>query len=113
MNNIDQEAFERWWHTEGSGMLRHNDEDVAEWVQRMTEIAWMNGAYAARDDADRVHRCFSCAHAQPNGRKFEMTCQNEKALGRHGLPARPGGAMVWPGAPVHKLFGCKLWEAAW
>lgn len=48
MNNIDKEAFERWWHEEGSGMLRYNDEDVAEWVHRMAEIAWMNGAGVAR-----------------------------------------------------------------
>ena len=48
MNDQDREAFGRWWHNEGSGMRRHNDEDVAEWVQRMTEIAWMNGADVAR-----------------------------------------------------------------
>lgn len=48
MNNVDKEAFERWWHNEGSGMLRRNDEDVAEWVHRMAEIAWMNGADSAR-----------------------------------------------------------------
>ena len=48
MNNIDKEAFERWWHNEGSGMLRHNDEGVTEWVHRMAEIAWMNGVDAAR-----------------------------------------------------------------
>ena len=113
MNNIDKEAFECWWHNEGSGMPPTGDEDHEEHTRRVAEIAWMNGAHVAADSANRDHCCFSCAHAQPNGRKFEMTCQNEKALGRHGLPARPGGAMVWPGAPVHKLFGCKLWEAAW
>ena len=66
MNNIDKEAFERWWHNEGSGMLRYNDEDVAEWVQRMTEIAWMNGAYAARDDA-KLKRAAPMPIAEPAG----------------------------------------------
>ena len=113
MNNIDKEAFERWWHNEGSGMLRYNDEDVAEWVHRMAEIAWMNGSEVVRNTISLDRCCFSCAHAQPTRHKFEVTCQNENALHWHGLPARPSGAMVWPGVPVHKLFGCKLWEAAW
>ena len=113
MNNIDKEAFERWWHNEGSGMRRNNDEDVAEWVQRMTEIAWMNGADVARMNAALDHCCFSCAHAQSNGRKFEMTCHNEQATRWHGCQPRPGGAMEWPGVPVNKAFGCNRWEAAW
>ena len=48
MNNQDKEAFERWWNEEGSGIPR---EDTEESIHRLTEIAWMNGAYAARDDA--------------------------------------------------------------
>ena len=51
MNDQDKEAFERWWHNEGSGMPPIGDEDHEEHMHRVTEIAWMKGAYAARDDA--------------------------------------------------------------
>ena len=44
-NDQDKEAFERWWHEEGSGISR---EDTEESIHRLTEIAWMKGAYAAR-----------------------------------------------------------------
>ena len=48
MNNQDKEAFERWWNEEGSGMPPIGDEDHEEHMHRVAEIAWMNGAYAAR-----------------------------------------------------------------
>ena len=46
MNDQDKEAFERWWHEEGSGIP---GEDTEESIHRLTEIAWMNGVYAARE----------------------------------------------------------------
>ena len=48
MNNQDKEAFERWWNEEGSGMPPKPGEETEHFARRMTEIAWMNGAYAAR-----------------------------------------------------------------
>ena len=82
MNNIDKEAFERWWHNEGSGMLRHNDEGVTEWVHRMAEIAWTNGADVARrqwpaatastpGDDDCFFRAWPCELAKDEWGKTE------------------------------------------
>ena len=51
MNDQDKEAFERWWNEEGSGMPPKPGEETEHFARRMTEIAWMNGAYLARDDA--------------------------------------------------------------
>ena len=51
MNDQDKEAFERWWNEEGSGMPPKPGEETEHFARRMTEIAWMNGVYAARDDA--------------------------------------------------------------
>ena len=36
--------FETWWHIEGSGIVPRNGEDTEEFVNRITEIAWSNGA---------------------------------------------------------------------
>ena len=49
MNNQDKEAFERWWNEEGSGMPPKPGEETEHFARRMTEIAWTNGAYAARE----------------------------------------------------------------
>jgi len=40
-------AYETWWDREGSGMPPVENEDHAEHVHRLTEIAWHNGAYVA------------------------------------------------------------------
>ena len=82
MNNQDKEAFGCWWHNEGSGMLRYNDEDVAEWVHRIAEIAWTNGADVARrqwpaatastpGDDDRFFRAWLCELAKDEWGKTE------------------------------------------
>lgn len=39
------EAFDRWWFNEGSGMPPSPDEDQEEHVHRIARIAWHNGAY--------------------------------------------------------------------
>lgn len=38
-------AFETWWHNEGSGMVPGPEEDHETHVKRIAEIAWSNGAY--------------------------------------------------------------------
>ena len=41
--------FETWWYNEGSGARQQPEEDVEEFVARMTEIAWSNGAYKEKN----------------------------------------------------------------
>jgi hypothetical protein len=43
------EDFKIWWHNEGSGMPPRKSEDTCEHVERITEIAWHNGAYKANE----------------------------------------------------------------
>jgi hypothetical protein len=40
--------FRVWWHNEGSGLPPLPGMDHEEHVRRISEIAWANGAYAAR-----------------------------------------------------------------
>ena len=40
--------FRAWWHDEGSGLPPLPGMDHKEHVRRISEIAWANGAYAAR-----------------------------------------------------------------
>ena len=46
-NLIDalDEAFERWWFDEGSGMPPLPDESHEEHTRRISRIAWHNGDY--------------------------------------------------------------------
>jgi hypothetical protein len=41
------ESFDRWWRNEGSAMRPGPKEDPEEHVQRISRIAWLNGAYVA------------------------------------------------------------------
>jgi hypothetical protein len=41
------ESFDRWWRNEGSAMRPGPKEDLEEHVQRISRIAWLNGAYLA------------------------------------------------------------------
>jgi len=41
-------AYRRWWVNEGSAMRPLGNEDAEEHAHRVTEIAWLNGAYCAR-----------------------------------------------------------------
>lgn len=48
--NIDNQellldTFEKWWYQEGSGLQKKENEDIEEFVKRISEIAWLNGAY--------------------------------------------------------------------
>jgi hypothetical protein len=45
----DLMAFRKWWHNEGSGMPPLPSEEAEEHVKRISQIAWMNGAYVARE----------------------------------------------------------------
>ena len=39
------EAFDRWWFNEGSGMPPLPDQDHEEHTKSIARIAWHNGAY--------------------------------------------------------------------
>lgn len=39
------DTFEKWWYKEGSGLQKKENEDIEEFVKRISEIAWLNGAY--------------------------------------------------------------------
>jgi hypothetical protein len=43
------EDFKIWWHREGSGMPPLKGEDTCEHVERVSAIAWSNGAYKATE----------------------------------------------------------------
>lgn len=48
--NIDNQellldTFEKWWYQECSGLQKKENEDIEEFVKRISEIAWLNGAY--------------------------------------------------------------------
>ena len=39
--------FKIWWHNEGSGMPPFKDEETCDHVERVSAIAWSNGAFKA------------------------------------------------------------------
>jgi hypothetical protein len=41
--------FKIWWHREGSGMPPLKGEEACEHVERVSAIAWSNGAYKATE----------------------------------------------------------------
>jgi hypothetical protein len=41
--------FKIWWDNEGSGMKPKKEEDMEEFVYRMTMLAWDNGAFKQRE----------------------------------------------------------------
>lgn len=43
-----------WWHDEGSGMRPVNGQDHESHVRDMTRIAWLNGAFGAADEIERL-----------------------------------------------------------
>jgi hypothetical protein len=43
------EDFKIWWHREGSGMPPLKGEETCEHVERVSAIAWANGAYKATE----------------------------------------------------------------
>jgi len=45
-----------WWHDEGSGMRPVNGQDHEEHVRDMTRIAWLNGAFGAAGEIERLRK---------------------------------------------------------
>lgn len=43
-----------WWHDEGSGMRPVNGQDHESHVRDMTRIAWLNGAFGAAEEIERL-----------------------------------------------------------
>lgn len=41
-----QIAYDVWWHDEGSRMKPKEGENLEQFVHRITEIAWSNGAFS-------------------------------------------------------------------
>ena len=39
--------FKIWWHNEGSGMPPFKDQETCDHVERVSAIAWSNGAFKA------------------------------------------------------------------
>jgi hypothetical protein len=48
---MTQEAFKAWWYSEGS-QAPYTHHDCEEHTMRMCEIAWANGAYKEREEAN-------------------------------------------------------------
>lgn len=54
MSDTAQQAWRRWWDQEGSAERPLPNEDTEQFAERITEIAWSNGAYARADEIDRL-----------------------------------------------------------
>ena len=48
---MTKEAFKAWWYSEGS-QAPYTHHDCEEHTMRMCEIAWANGAYKEREEAN-------------------------------------------------------------
>jgi hypothetical protein len=44
-DKVIMDAFEHWWHLEGSAMGPLSEDDQETHVKRISAIAWSNGAY--------------------------------------------------------------------
>lgn len=53
--NTEDEWFE-WWQSEGRHMERLPHHDAMDHLASMTRIAWLNGAFKAADEIDRLTR---------------------------------------------------------
>ena len=42
-----EKAFQFWWDNEGSGMPPKHDEEISAYAERISKLAWSNGAYVA------------------------------------------------------------------
>ena len=49
-----EQAFEAWWHQEGSGMPPLPGEDQEQHAKRIAHIAWHNGADVQLHGSQRV-----------------------------------------------------------
>jgi hypothetical protein len=43
-----------WWDQEGSAIQPNANEDIEEFARRITQIAWENGAFCAKQPSDWV-----------------------------------------------------------
>ena len=70
--------YKAWWHNEGSGIFPLPNEDMEEFVHRMTQIAWSNGAFIERE------ACAEIAEKQRYAMYISLTSyppQNGTAVG--------------------------------
>jgi len=67
------EDFKIWWHREGSGMPPLKGEDTCEHVERVSAIAWSNGAYKATE-------ALKADNARLKAEVERLTKERDKAL---------------------------------
>jgi FtsZ-binding cell division protein ZapB len=70
------EDFKIWWHREGSGMPPLKAEDTCEHVERVSAIAWANGAYKATE-------ALEAENVRLKAEVERLTNQNALATPRH------------------------------
>jgi hypothetical protein len=98
------EDFKIWWHREGSGMPPLKGEDTCEHVERVSAIAWSNGAYKATEALEaenarlkaEVERLTAIVGADAIDRKHGMCCDASAQVERL---TKAGDAMadqLWP-----------------
>jgi hypothetical protein len=44
-----EKDYEIWWYNEGSGLFPFHNEDAEEHCRRVSKIAWLNGAFKAKE----------------------------------------------------------------
>lgn len=49
-----EEAWRNWWDAEGKHMERLPHHDAADHTASVTRIAWLNGAFGAADEIERL-----------------------------------------------------------
>jgi len=73
-----------WWHDEGSGMRPVNGQDHEEHVRDMTRIAWLNGAFGAADEIERLRAERDEARRRTNSILTEIDCRIEHGAESNG-----------------------------
>ena len=68
-----------WWHDEGSGMRPINGQDHESHVRDMTRIAWLNGAFGAADEIERLRAERDEARRELCAARREL-CRNEAII---------------------------------
>ena len=73
-----------WWHDEGSGMRPVNGQDHESHVRDMTRIAWLNGAFGAADEIERLRAERDEARRRTNSILTEIDCRIEHGAESNG-----------------------------
>ena len=73
-----------WWHDEGSGMRPVNGQDHESHVRDMTRIAWLNGAFGAADEIERLRKERDEARRRTNSILTEIDCRIEHGAESNG-----------------------------